>query len=155
LAGDDLRPASARVEDLPGDLDGEVPAARGERVVVPHLGAGVGEEGRVHVDLVRAGVPVAGDERVTGPAGIAAEADQGQVIGQAQDGDVVVGFGHVVQRAGLGAQRVLDRPLLRGQAGQGRTPTRTSLHHVAVVAGRAGEAHLYRLGGRVRQVAVD
>jgi len=59
----------------------------------------------------------------------------------------VVGFGHVVQRAGLGTQRVLDRPLLRGQAGQGRTRPRTRLH-VAVVAGRAGEAHLYRLGGQ-------
>ena len=42
------------------------------------------------------------------------------MIGQPEDADLVVGFGHVVQRARLSAQRGLDGAFLRGQAGQGR-----------------------------------
>jgi hypothetical protein len=63
---------------------------------------------------------VTGEERGPGPAGVAADAGQGHEAGQAQDGDLVAGFGHVVPRAGPGAQRGGDRLLLRGQAGHGR-----------------------------------
>src|SRR5262249_55455794 len=76
---DHLRLAARGVEDLAGDLDRDVLATGGERVLLADRGAGVVEEGGVHVYLAGTVVPVPGDHGVAGPACVAVESDHGQL----------------------------------------------------------------------------